>query len=84
MKGSTLRIASDLGISPYEVMKRVMHYRKANYSSVACQRCSHMVTPKFPSGREGMQCEEIGVNDEEQAWVANGMTCQRWKQKPGG
>ncbi|MBE3087576.1 MAG: hypothetical protein IMZ71_00385 [Chloroflexi bacterium] len=74
------RAAEAMGVSVYLLVKRRMRYRRASVGERCrmCAGCQKMVVPKFLSGREGMQCQEIGVMDDSAAWVNNGFTCDNF------
>ncbi|MFA4971793.1 MAG: hypothetical protein WC683_04220 [bacterium] len=84
---SVLRLieqAEHMGISPYKLIKREVHYRQAaGVCAAVCERCENMAVPTFRSGARGMQCTLIGVMDDPAAWIRNGWTCDKWEKRKG-
>jgi hypothetical protein len=74
--------ARALEISPYELIKRQLRFRQAPMGSLdTCRFCKSVVVPKFRNGKEGMQCQRIGIMEDDGAWVGNETTCDHQKTK---
>lgn len=75
------RMAKEIGVSPYIVVKRAVNYRAAENISKreCCEYCEYCVSVQFGSV-EVDECETIGIAKDRGAVINKARVCDAFKK----